>query len=87
MTQKVYVVVMRRFGDSELHSYAQGVFTKKHQAKKAGIAEEYFRGGKYEAVLYEFELDSHDKSSIDNLVNCCGGYNEQEAKHIKVINT
>ena len=68
----IYVVTMYRFGDMEKHSYVQGVFTKKAQAQKAGIAEEYYRGGKYIADIYEVVIDKHDEDSIKYWKESCG---------------
>lgn len=54
----VYVTRMLRFGDREKHSYIVGVYTSKEQAKLAGACEESWRGGKYESIIEEFNLDS-----------------------------
>lgn len=85
MSKEVYIVNMLRFGNKEAHSYIHGVFTKKHQAKKAGLAEEYYRGGKYDAEIIVLTLDSHDKDAIDNMNKRCGGYDEGSAKKIPII--
>ena len=62
---KVYVVKMNRFGDDESHSYPIGVFTKKLAARKAGQAEEDWRGGKYEAQIWVFNTDVPHKEQME----------------------
>ena len=44
----VYVLLMRRWGDSEGHTYVRGVFGDKEMAEKIGAEEKEYRGGKYE---------------------------------------
>ena len=83
---KVYVVKMNRFGDDELHSYIIGVFTEKYLARKAGLAEEYWRGGKYEAQIWVFETNEvWNKDQVEYLENSCGGYDEQQGTNIKML--
>jgi len=54
MKRKLYVVTMYRWGDRELHSYVEGVFTKKLRAMKAGECETQNRGGKYYPEVLEY---------------------------------
>ena len=54
---QVFVTRMLRYGDIEGHSYIVGVYTGKEHAKLAGSCEESWRGGKYEYVVEECELD------------------------------
>lgn len=80
---KVYVVKMNRMGDPEKHSYLIGVYTKKHQAKKAALAEEFYRGGKYTADIWLMELNKQDQKAIDYLNNSCGGYDDAKTINMK----
>ncbi len=54
----LYVVEMLRWGNRENHSYVIGVYTDHDKAKEAGEVEESWRGGKYEYVITEHELDA-----------------------------
>jgi len=57
---KVYVVVMYRWGDRQKHSYVLGVWTRREAALKSADDEEVYRGGKYEAEVLRFPLNSRD---------------------------
>lgn len=54
----VYVVQAYRYGNRDGHSYISGVYSKKQAAIVAACAEEDNRGGKYDCVIYETELDT-----------------------------
>ncbi len=53
----VYVVKMNRWGDSESHSYLIGAYSTEELATVAGVAEEDYRGGKYDYEIHPLELD------------------------------
>ena len=55
---KVYVTTMLRWGDLESHHYLVGVYSTPVQAKFAGEVERSWRGGKYEFVVEESEVDA-----------------------------
>jgi len=52
--QKVFVVEMLRWGERELHSYVQGVYSSEEEAFTAAKEAEEGRGGKYEAEVTMF---------------------------------
>ena len=66
MKNQVYSVTAYRFGDRERHSYVVGVYSKKHAALKAAIAEEDYRGGKYVCEVLEWDLDKGIEANHDN---------------------
>lgn len=49
----VYTVVAHRGGDDNKHSYLVGVYDDPWKATRFAIAEEYWRGGKYECHIIE----------------------------------
>lgn len=54
---KLYIVLMNRWGDPENHSYVIPVVYPSYQAaREAGDAEETWRGGKYGAEIIEASL-------------------------------
>tara|TARA_B110000091_G_scaffold194698_1_gene220780 strand:+ start:471 stop:656 length:186 start_codon:yes stop_codon:yes gene_type:complete len=53
----MYVVEALRFGDRERHSYVVGVYSNKESAEAAVESETDWRGGKYECVVNEYELN------------------------------
>ena len=54
----MFVTQAFRWGEiHEGHSYIVGVFTTKERAEFAGKAEELYRGGKYECVVYEHAVN------------------------------
>jgi len=57
----MYIVEALRWGDRELHSYIVGVYSKIEYAEEAAEAEADWRGGKYECVVTECELDVQQK--------------------------
>ena len=68
--QKLFVVEALRLGDRETHSYVVGVYTTFDQAKTAALAEECWRGGKYDCVFQEIVLDSIDNEKLQYLHEC-----------------
>lgn len=67
---KLYVTEALRWGDRESHSYVVGVYSTREQAKLAGDAERSWRGGKYECVVTEFELDFLNTEKLDYHKEC-----------------
>ena len=57
---KIFTVIANRWGDNENHSYFVGAYDDVVRAYRAAIAEEYWRGGKYECVVHESKLNEHD---------------------------
>lgn len=53
----VYIVLMRRWGDSNMHSYVIGAFDSMDKAIASANAEEDARGGKYEAWIQPMSLN------------------------------
>lgn len=54
----VYITTMYRFGSTERHSYIVGAYSSKEQAQFAGECEKSWRGGKYDYLIKETELNS-----------------------------
>jgi len=54
---EVFVVIMRRWGDKEKHSYVIGVYTDLKIAMEQGVLERIYRGCKYEPEIKKIELD------------------------------
>jgi hypothetical protein len=54
---KLYVVKMNRWGDSENHSYIEGVYDTEQQAIAMGNHERMWRAGKYEPEILTFPLN------------------------------
>lgn len=50
---KVYIVIMHRYGDTDAHTYIEGVYKTYELAKKAGFKEQMYRGNKYCSVIRE----------------------------------
>ena len=53
----LYTTQMLRWGDTESHHYIVGVFSDKEKAIYVGEVEAAWRGGKYEYMIEEVELD------------------------------
>ena len=49
----VYTVIAHRGGDDNKHSYLVGVYNNSVMATRYAIAEEYWRGGKYDCDIIE----------------------------------
>jgi len=56
----IFTVIAYRFGELDRTSYFVGVYDDIARAYRAAIAEEYWRGGKYECVVHESELNESD---------------------------
>ena len=81
----IYIVHMLRFGDDTNHSYIIGAFDKKYAAQKAGVMEEYWRGGKYKAVIKVFNANEFNNDQAASFVtNRCGGITEKDIASIKI---
>jgi len=57
-SKKTYVVIARRWGESETHSYFVGTFSKKAAALIAADNERAYRGGKYDCDVIESTTQS-----------------------------
>jgi hypothetical protein len=62
---KIFTVIANRWGDDESHSYFVGAYDDVVRAYRAAIAEEYWRGGKYECVVHESELNAENVCKVD----------------------
>lgn len=71
MNTKIYLVIAYRWGDFESHSYPVGTSLDFEVAKKLANDEHDWRGGKYEAVVYESEniteIDLQREHSYSNV--------------------
>lgn len=54
---RVYILTMRRWGDTEGHQYISGVFTDLAECCIEGLEHKHFRGGKYEPYIQETLVD------------------------------
>lgn len=63
--KKVYVVIMRRYGNPDAHSYVLGVYSSREAAKEYGDTEEGWRAGKYKSVVEEFNVDESPEGMDD----------------------
>ena len=71
---KLYIVIVYRWGDRGCHSYFVGAFSKKQKAIDEAQKEEMYRGGtKYRAEIIETDIN----------VSCAG--NEHDFKTIKAL--
>jgi len=63
---KVYVVLMRRWGDTETHSYIYDVYSTLDTAIENAVYAEDDRGGKYVAYIEERDVDptGEDRSRL-----------------------
>jgi len=61
----LYVVEALRWGDREKHSYIVGVFSNMELALAAAEYEAGYRGGKYECVVVECNLDKPQRCLSD----------------------
>lgn len=61
---KLYVVRMLRWGDSELHSYIEGVYDTEVWAKRRGEFERNYRGGKYEYQIEPYTLNESRRFNL-----------------------
>lgn len=57
ITGEAYVVIARRWGERDSHSYPIGIFAKKHKAIKSAEQHADYRGGKYACIVYEATVD------------------------------
>jgi hypothetical protein len=54
---KVYVVLLRRWGDTETHPYIYGAYSNLDGAIEHAVAAEDERGGKYVAYIEEHKVN------------------------------
>jgi len=59
----MYIVEALRFGNREDNSYVVGVYDHLHAAYRAAVAEEYWRGRKYECVVAEYKLNAENANN------------------------
>ena len=62
---KIFTVIANRWGDDEMHSYFVGAYDDVVRAYRAAISEECWRGGKYQCVVHESELNAENLCEID----------------------
>ena len=57
----MYILIARRWGDSETHCYPVGIYEDLELAKHDGYANYVWRGVKYEPEIWETDIrtDSH----------------------------
>ena len=53
----LYVVQMYRWGNKEGHNYTAGIFDNETDAKACGVAENIWRGSKYEPTIYQHNIN------------------------------
>ncbi len=63
--ENVYVVIAKRWGDSETHNYLVGVFSKESKAISEAMIERNQRGGKYECFVYCAWVDTVSKGATE----------------------
>jgi hypothetical protein len=61
--ESVFVVLMRRWGNVEGHSYIKGVYPQIKLAQEAGEEETDFRGGKYSYQVFKCLFANIEKVS------------------------
>lgn len=66
----VYVVLARRWGSQESHSYVVGVFSDYDKAEKEAMREEDYRGLKYECEVIRTNLDNPSGKHYDVVRPC-----------------
>jgi hypothetical protein len=59
MTNKTFIVLARKWGDNETHSYIVGCSDFLNKAKYMAEQEANHRGGKYAGVVYELEKNKY----------------------------
>lgn len=69
VSNKIFVVEMRRWGEDETHHYIIGAFTSKEEAEIAGDIERTYRGSKYEPFIEELPiLESHLQCATKGMI-------------------
>ena len=64
----VFVILMRRWGDTEKHSYLGGVYPEFFEAQEAAEEEATSRGGKYEYQIFRCQY-----RTITKVADTCKG--------------
>ncbi len=64
MPTPIYILIMRRWGDDESHSYPAGIFTDAVKAHVSGLKIRQERGGKYDPFIYECENLNEPKGVV-----------------------
>lgn len=75
----VFVILMRRWGDTEKHSYLGGVYPEFFEAQEAAEEEATSRGGKYEYQIFRCQY-----RTITKVADTCKG-GRGENKHIHCV--
>lgn len=65
----VYIVTAHRHGSLESHNYCCGAFTTKQQAENAAKREMRWRGGKYDCMIHEMDMDFAYVQNNKNMEN------------------
>lgn len=80
----VYVAHMFRWGDEEKHSYVVGVFTSRQDAIDACVAENIYRGGKYEGRVLETQLNTWGGKPLSAMKKELEDYGDYHQKYLDV---
>lgn len=82
----MYVVEALRYGNREAHSYVVGVYSNLRSAAVASLAEEYWRGGKYECYINQYTVDELEaKKESFLMTNCIGDDTKKLEEDINFI--
>lgn len=82
----MYVVEALRWGNREAHSYVVGVYDNIRSAAVAAVAEEYWRGGKYECYITKHEVNELEAKKESFLMHdCIGEDNNQLEEDINFV--
>ncbi len=66
--EAIYIVLARRWGDDESHSYIIGGFSNKYKAQKAAIEVHKSRGGKYECEIIEMNINEGIQTGVKDVL-------------------
>lgn len=67
----MYIVEALRNGNRENHSYVVGVYDDLRKAATAAVAEEYWRGGKYECYINTYDTNYIESEKVSYLTTKC----------------
>lgn len=82
----MYVVEALRHGNRENHSYVVGVYSTLDDASLAALAEEYWRGGKYECYINYYKKDETEAKKLSFLyTNCIGNDDKKLQEDLEFI--
>ena len=74
----MYIVEALRYGNREAHSYVVGVYSTLDEASLAALAEEYWRGGKYECYINNYKTDNIEAKKLSFLYTNCIGNDDKK---------